>query len=1834
MSEKSDFEKLLNQVIKNLPNNNFQNCILISLRIIPLFIITHDWNIHYKHGITYYLSLITTLPIIHKLNSQNIALFFILFLFISSIINIIIYFRFYNQIKEYNRISNPKFFKIIVQIMFWVNFVFSPYNFMFCFENYFCKPIYDEKVDYKLIKNINNDCRNTYNYIIMLVQTILIIYLFIINIIFIYLTAIPCCFTSSLIVTKLKEVKFKLAFFPFFQSLLVCDYYLPLKICVFIKGTVRIIYIFYYIFVISSDSKNFFTNFFFRNTVIFLDSMCFFSCIIEFIFLCDWENNFQILQKNKTIIIFKLSLEFLLSFVVLQIFCEKEKKIIFRIFKGNEPNYHSYELLNKIFYILYHPEKIIGNDLLYEIIEYFNHIFKKHKIENKCTKYPGIKCYCTKYTYKDFLKQTENYLRIVENLRHKCEYKEKILKFHFPILYKYIELFIKTQLFKNNINSNNDSYLLVLAFFYTMFDRNYNKGLFYLEEFSTTKLYKSSTLIQLQCSLIKLVILEDYQNYLILNPQKKNKENSDNRFHELYKLYSNICDVILIEKYLSNVLNIYIDSLKILKEKDCSLFEFIKILKNFNKSLYKMNKTLINLYFKNIITTYHLSAKLTIFYSFFYLEMPKNINKCFKKIFDIIYRCENFSTIIINIAKNKNSWKFIFKYISDNFCSKLGYTLNELKGKEVKEFNPDSLRNSYYYGIIEKIKMGNNKIIIKEFIFLNKLKHAFIINMIGIIVFDGDNLQLFFKVYPYNFQHSDNSNSIKNDHKKQNQKSNYSHNKNECFIFTNKKGKIFAISQLFEEYFCLNLLTIKKYKINFFKDILKIEDVEKKEKIKINLSQIYENIALLNFHFMQNSSNDEFTKIYKRIRKIQRKIMKNIDSKLVCFIEKREIPKNNKENKDYYFIYFTIELNNSYSSFETFFGNTINSENLLIFPTKTKIGEFVNDLSKKSKKHVYNQFGINKNKNEILIKIRQIQILSIKKLLSNYNIKIKELLDFSLKEEQEFNFYNNLVEKETNRIIASFSIPSNTSLNTKSNNSIIDSIDNIHKFFGNRVIDDPYILIKKKDFNYRLKIQIYILVVVWIILTLIFIILQIIIMILSNNHSNKIKMLTEILINSLITRNIIYTFITTLIRLQYITNGLQSEKVIDNGFNNSITFHKIKIYDVIKDFLYYFKIFERYEKYLCDYNEFEVINIFFEELDYISVKTDNLMIKHSLNSILANSHLNAYKVIESEIEPFLFNISYYTIKNRELLVESAFFQFVFDNYFCNGKYSWDEIDNLIYYHIETKTKKILIIIYLISVISGFLVCGIFTIESFIYVKYNNKIYAKYYINYNYLQFFNSLLLKKAYLIKEFISNTEIENLYKFNKEKIIISNPLEDNLLFKNNYIRINNNLPMIIKPYKINKIDFSDNIKLGIHKSNTLYKIHNNIESEEDDINFDLQINKNKIDDISNNIKKIKKKDTYKNINNSKVRKSINGIKKKEKKEKKENIEKRKISLYNSKNSTLKTLVNESNLFDPTNIFSEFKQIQNKKELAKPRQFIVYSIFFSISFTFLTAFFIINDLIIKHTLDIRIIFAYIIKNLIETVTNAQEIFNIYAITILKGETMSFNYKSHGYLNSFKELYYINDLEEHNILEEIYAKKNLADIKIKDVLKRESNNFQNIIIYFSNMENEGACEFYINYYLENKDLYEYSILNSFNYEYSELIKQCNNISYGINSKGITPASNYLLSSIITNYYEFDNDENKNENLLNRVSNEKFISMWTEIEFLYDKLIINIVISWRKDLNYAENKYSNLNYFIFALIMIFILIIFTAHTIFFPMKTLKENNIISSSEPCIFNTIMF
>ena len=232
-------EKGLIIIERYLPKNNILNCFLMIIRIVPLFLITHDWNIHYKYSITYYLSYITTLPIIHKFNAKNITSILVIIIFFYIIINIIIFFKFFKQLKDLNKVSNPSFFEFSIKTMFFLNFIISPYTFMICFENYFCDPIYDNNVSYKLIKKINNDCRDFGNYIIMIIQTIIIIYLLIVNFYFTYIISKPCSLTSSIMITKLNKIQLKLSLFPLFQAILVFDYYIPFKICVLIKSIVN-----------------------------------------------------------------------------------------------------------------------------------------------------------------------------------------------------------------------------------------------------------------------------------------------------------------------------------------------------------------------------------------------------------------------------------------------------------------------------------------------------------------------------------------------------------------------------------------------------------------------------------------------------------------------------------------------------------------------------------------------------------------------------------------------------------------------------------------------------------------------------------------------------------------------------------------------------------------------------------------------------------------------------------------------------------------------------------------------------------------------------------------------------------------------------------------------------------------------------------------------------------------------------------------------------------------------------------------------------------------------------------------------------------------------------------------------------------------------------------------------------------------------------------------------------------------------------------------------------------------------------------------------------------
>ena len=220
------------------------------------------------------------MPLFHQSNAKKISFYLITLFFVLAIINIVIFLKLYNQLREYNKINHPRIFKVNIHIMYFANFVLSPFIFMICTENFFCTPVYDENISYKFIKDYKDDCRNYLNILIIIIQFLLFIWNIILNVIFSTLTAKPLCFTSSLIVAKLNEIKFNLAFFPLFQMILVTDYYLPFKICTILRIFARGIYVIFYINLILHEPKNFYTNFNIRYALYLIYSMNFFSCII------------------------------------------------------------------------------------------------------------------------------------------------------------------------------------------------------------------------------------------------------------------------------------------------------------------------------------------------------------------------------------------------------------------------------------------------------------------------------------------------------------------------------------------------------------------------------------------------------------------------------------------------------------------------------------------------------------------------------------------------------------------------------------------------------------------------------------------------------------------------------------------------------------------------------------------------------------------------------------------------------------------------------------------------------------------------------------------------------------------------------------------------------------------------------------------------------------------------------------------------------------------------------------------------------------------------------------------------------------------------------------------------------------------------------------------------------------------------------------------------------------------------------------------------------------------------------------------------------------------
>ena len=119
MENKHTFEHFLIKIKNYIPHNNGLAMIMCILKLFPLIIFTHDWNIQYSNCVSYFLSLITLSSTLHKPNDRTANYFLMIVISVITIILLIIMLIFYQRVKQFGKLTHKKIFRVISKIICW-----------------------------------------------------------------------------------------------------------------------------------------------------------------------------------------------------------------------------------------------------------------------------------------------------------------------------------------------------------------------------------------------------------------------------------------------------------------------------------------------------------------------------------------------------------------------------------------------------------------------------------------------------------------------------------------------------------------------------------------------------------------------------------------------------------------------------------------------------------------------------------------------------------------------------------------------------------------------------------------------------------------------------------------------------------------------------------------------------------------------------------------------------------------------------------------------------------------------------------------------------------------------------------------------------------------------------------------------------------------------------------------------------------------------------------------------------------------------------------------------------------------------------------------------------------------------------------------------------------------------------------------------------------------------------------------------------------------------------------------------------------------------------------
>ena len=1388
----------------------------IIIKYLPLLLITHDWKISKNSGISYYIRKFTLSEIIFNLN--NIILFYII-LYICFIIVLLNSFNII-RIVIYNK--NINFISLLRDSNIFL-YICNPYLY-----SIFTEIVFNDK--------LKNKISNPIYYLSIIIIGISIIYLIYIDILLssVLLQQLTFIGNNSIFTNEIGKLDLLTFVISLLQIIIQLEFNIKEKNMISIKIIARILLVIIFLFDFFNHS-----HYYYRINIEYIMKffyyLCFSSIIIGFFALKKYyKNNYFILQEDKSILIIKLFIEICFSIILTYIYFKIEFNIIKKDFSNF--NFHIYGTYNnniiKVFNLIYFMDKA---DEIKVILNQLNKTFKTKIHIPKCKREEKQCFYCHIYDFEKFEEEIQLFITFMKK-NEALITKKKNLQEECPILYQYFSYGFENISFIN-INYSKKFYTIVLLIitFYYAFEHEYFKCLYLIETIKFNKTIKISFLKHFQLYILKSRILEYYtlkkkntlENYRNI---RKEEEEQIKNIYRFTNNFESINVILKIEKCIKILLTNLQNIMKIFNEDNISFNEYSLLIKNYsNDYQYNLNKLKI-LFNKLRCTIIFPIKKITVPFDFLISEIPREIMSSMKHFFSnqpSLIDDENKRYIITIKLKYKNGqYKFLINYISDEFIQKLNYKRNELKDFNFIDFFPKAFFKSYIFIFRNGLRKGTEYLEMKNLCLQDKCNYVSIFDFKGIAVSTQKGVQLYFQL-----KDSKEEKILERNKSLSINKDLQNNLTGSCFLFTNKYGRINHISRGFEDFFFLNTIIFKQYKI-YVNEIFEIGKLKKKGNFEIDLNKVLDNINRLFNKEVGQISDDEFSKIIIKLRTFEETLMKIKFSFIVTgYFEKRTFPITNNKQKNLYIFYLFIKLKKSH---------LFTNENNILY-----LEDLINQDTKKL------------SSNTQLDKIESSFITNLEAIALNppQTFDKESRFWFLLKKVKNINQMCIIVLKKYFQI----------SINKKQNNQTILNLIEDEKTIKDKeekeIINYNEMSKKNLKASFMVKIYQYTFIQQYFpsFISFIFYIILIILFIIKLNEILNLKEYVILFGVGNMYVQIVNQMLLQVLQIQYISNNLHKEKRNDT-FNNSHDFNIAELNQRIKEYIIYCNIYEKFmtnnyngRKYLL--NRTKLRGNYSIPLINGSKVFVNYLVFHNyvhviLNEILENGKIHIlynnsdYYYNESMINNFALNKIEYL--NKAL----SYVEFL-ENFSLYFTFIASELQNVFFNKIiigQIVLQKKVSVMVLITEITF----SIFTlIQFFIFLRKTLVLFSNYFLGYIRLRFFNNYLNLKITLILNYIENyTKDYNINdKIDNIEVIQNN--YDELILKQIIKEQYERLDLIkIQPFKI---------KNNLHYDNLINTVQKDIlENRNEIVELSKNFNESKIVDSPRLFNILKKQSSY----------------------------------------------------------------------------------------------------------------------------------------------------------------------------------------------------------------------------------------------------------------------------------------------------------------------------------------------------------------------------------------